>query len=144
MKMQLRFLKNCRDEKVIPSSCLPRRLRNFDNQAFSELDDILLTTYIKKLSGEVRTAFQKSNCARTLLRNCVSNEWWGILCDYIFTLLRRQNSTMERNFKVKLDKLFDESFWSIKSDPDLYVNFSTYELNKDEKLILGFGIGFCI
>ena len=75
MKMQLRFLKNCRDEKVIPSSCLPRRLRNFDNQAFSELDDILLTTYIKKLSGEVRTAFQKSNCARTLLRNCVSNEW---------------------------------------------------------------------
>ena len=44
----------------------------------------------------------------------------------------------------KLDELFKNSFWTTKSNAELYVNLSSHELTKNESLVLGFGVNFSI
>ena len=90
MKIQLQFLKKCRDDKVIPTTFLPKRLRNLDDTPFSELDRLLLNSHIKKKNMEMNAWFRKSTASRLLLKNSVTQEWFGVLCDYIYGLLHEQ------------------------------------------------------
>ena len=144
MKNQLNFLKACRREKVIPKSFLPRRLRNFSQQPYSELDDLLLNEYIKKSNIDGKIAFQRARSASDKLKNSVTVYWWNVICDFVYTKLRNIRRTHKEQLQVKLERLFRESFWCTKSNPELYINLSSYELNENEKLALGFGLNFSI
>ena len=144
MKIQLQFLKNCRDEKVIPKSFLPKRLRNLDGSPFSELERLLLDSHIKNKSTDMKSAFQKSTTSRSLLKNSVTQEWFSVLCDFIYGLLREKCRAIKEKLNNKLETLFERSFWSQKSNPDLFVNLSSYVLDKNEKLVLGFGYNFSV
>lgn len=144
LKNQLKFLKECRNEKIVPKSLLPKKLRNFNNQPFSKIDEEVLTATIKKTSVEVKSAFRNCDKATVMLRNSVTVEWWCTLSDYVYSLLRRQNFFDKRNLSAKLESLFQNSLWSKESNPELYENLSSYQLNKTEKQVLGFGMKFAI
>ena len=144
LRFQLKFLKDCKAEKVIPKSFLPQRLRNLDNVPFSELDEIILNSHIKKKILECDNMFKNAASSRTLLKNSVTAEWWTTICDYVYILLRNQNQQYKEKLNRKLEKLFENSLWVKKSNPELFENMSSYELTKDEKLILGFGLNFSI
>ena len=56
--------------------------------------------------------------------------------------MRRQYQRYKNNLDHKLENLFENSYWVKKSNPQLFENLSSYELSKDEKLVLGFGMNF--
>lgn len=139
---QLQFLRWCKEEMVLPDCCLPTRLRNLDGSPFPEVERMLLNHMIKKKEEEVRKLFRISAKDKTILRNSVTSEWWKTLCDFVYGLLRRNISQQKEKLKKKIEKLFEKSMWTKNSNPDLYVNLSSYNLKKHEKLVLGYGLNF--
>ena len=100
LKIQLRFLKTCRAEKVIPKTFLPHRLRNFENIPFSGLDEVLLNAHIKEKTFAMKRMFQNASRSRLLLKNSVTSDWWRTHCYYVYSLLRLQNQP----YTEKLDR----------------------------------------
>ena len=104
LRFQLKFLKDCKAEKVIPKSFLPQRLRNLDNVPFSELDEIILNSHIKKKTMECENIFKNVASSRALLKNSVTAEWWTTICDYVYIHLRNQNQQYKEKLNRKLEK----------------------------------------
>ena len=116
LRIQLKFLKDCKAEKVIPKTFLPHRLRNLDSEPFSELDEIILNSHIKKMTLECKNMFKDAATSRTLLKNSVTLEWWTTICDFVYALLRNQNNSYQEKLNRKLENIFDNSYWTKKSN----------------------------
>ena len=139
---QLQFLRDCRDEMVIPDCCLPKHLRCLDDLPFSNVDRAVLDALIAKKQAEVNKCFKASSRARTILCNSVTRDWWFVICDFVYGLLRKQNVRHKASLKKKLHNLFEKSLWTQKSNPSLFENLSSYNMSRNEKLVLGYGINF--
>ena len=74
--------------------------------------------------------FKNAASSRTLLKNSVTAEWWTTICDYVYILLRNQNQQYKEKLNRKLEKLFENSLWVKKSNPELFENMSSYKLLK--------------
>lgn len=149
-KQQLKFLKKCLHNGVVPRSLLPRRLCSRPGRPFSRAGEEVLLERISQVDLEmkqkfywVRRTFEKLNC---FIR---ASELYGAdilmkILDYVHYVKDFEISKVCSGLNVKFDRLFRESPWVKFSNVNLVINLSNFELGFLDKIALGFGYSFCI
>src|SRR5215469_4704573 len=146
-KIQLRFLKDCLDNRICPTSLLKNELISYEGVPFSDAAQEVLRIKISVIKNEVNRLYQfvrnNFNTFQLFYTNCnLPSSSVCVLLDYCFAYAKSKNSYCEYNLNRKFKLIFEKSTWKNFSNFDLIVNHSSYELNIFEKTILGFGLSF--
>ena len=143
-RTRLKFLKQCKEEQVIPNSLLPRRLKKFSNHPFNEFCALSLKKHIELTKEEEFNAFKNFRRAKIEFHRRIPGQWSDVLLNNIYMVFRIKIYNLKSSLNCKLNNLINNSVWNkprgeIESN---FVNLSSKPLNNNAKLALQYGISF--
>ena len=144
MENRTLFLKNCLLDCVAPKSLDKIKERDIDEHPFPTLVEEILKEDIKKKKIETEELRLKSRQTRRDLiekygSTCLENALKRIE-ECVKVCVRRSSQLHEK----RLNAIFDRSGWVKKGNFDLVSNISKRLLSRDEVLVLGYGLNFCM
>ena len=144
VRLQLKFLRDCLAEQVLPRSLLPVRLMPLYDRPFNEFSTLLLKKHIEITKENEKKSFKNVNIAKRNFHNVIPLDWKQQLMDEIYNSLRRKLRKMTALHARKLNKLIDNSDWNRHSNLDCVINLTGRELDKNALLALGYGLSFAV
>lgn len=141
-KLQLKFLKDCFDEKVLPRSLLPLRYHHLNNHPFDVMEQEILKRAIRETSRDVKQRFHHAEIMKKVFLERIPSDWKNTLLDNIFDILRRRCLEKKNRLCHKLKVLFENSDWFKRSNPANVNNLSSKNLDNITIRALGYGFSF--
>ena len=148
-KMQLKFLRDCLENCIIPKSLLPNRLKFTNNNPFPDAAKEVLKENIQRVKAEVETKFKKVRSSfrffETFIKNkgCNDEDFYK-LTQYVFHISAIKSKQTQFQLMNKLEDLFRNSPWVKYSNPDNVKNLSSTPLTLDQLVVLGYGLSFSL
>ena len=125
LKLQLKFLRQCYSEQVLPASILPNCLIKMSDRPFDEFQKNILLKHIEIKQLEVQEAFKISNAKRFHFDNTIPAEWKDCLMNFCFQNMRKAVYIQsKRNLNKKLELLVERSEWTNHANSDFVINLS--------------------
>ena len=139
---QLKFLKRCREEQVLPKTDLPARLRHLDGMPFDTMEYTILDKAIRDQQRTKNQAYQTLAIRRSEL-DCIHFYERIIIERHVQRVANNHINRVQSNLQKKLDYLINNSAWTKFSNQNYVLNLSSHTLDEDTKLALGFGLNHC-
>ena len=133
-KCQLKFLKNCLNNCVIPKSMLPRNLHFYNNEPFSATAKQILIDTIDRLNEEINGCFKHVRISLNklestmLIHNLNHYDAFAKLINHCFNVNRDVIRRTEIELNQKFDVIFRNSPWVKYSNSNNVVNMSSVPL----------------
>ena len=142
IKGQLKFLKNCFDDKIVPKTLIPYRLRN-KQIPFGKIEEGILEQHIQNAKDDLSTAYFMLRKTKREITQVLSFDNYN----YMYELVKFVNkNSIQKNLdrlQRKYMRLFKNSIWVKCSNYNKnVVNLSDYHPNYDEIIALGYGLKF--
>ena len=142
-KLQLLFLRDCRDEQVIPNSMLPNRIVQLADRPFDEIQRTVLNKQIAIKILENKTSHDVLLRNRQRFDAAIPPEWKDSLLDFCYHKMRRiVYHDLKRIHNNRLNLLISRSDWTKHASDDCIVNLSDKELDRNTICALGYGLNF--
>ena len=143
-KNQLKFLRMCLSEQVIPKTFGMICTTAFNGDAFSEFQRSFLLDRVEHCKSQVEdNHFQLRRLQSSLRENLQSAKFEGAMRRAGEVALRR--GAVHLNILLqKLNKLCDESLWTRYCNADNIKNLSSFNINLHQTELLSLGLNFCI
>ena len=148
-KLQLKFLRDCLENCIIPKSLLPNRLMFTNNNPFPEAAKEILLEYIERVNLEVDANFRKVRHSFKIFessfnRSGCSDDDFYKLTQYVFYINSIKSKQTQIRLMNKFEGLFQNSPWFKYSNPDNVKNLSSTLLTLDQLVVLGYGLSFSL
>ena len=143
-KEQIRFLKQCLEEKVLPRSL--RWLYRVDVESPFPQEAI---KHVKGLISEVKEDLEllfckQRDCKRFLQANIKDDKVWKSLKMNADQVACCQIVKVKDHLDEKLSKLVEKSPWCTFSNVSNVINLSSITLSKDQQEMLSYGLNFSL
>ena len=143
-KNQLRFLRDCLEEQVLPSS-IGNLLKHSDGGSpFPDYARSLLLERIRAGKRDVELSYYRSRVRSDLLKERLPGHVFQLLADVAHDSSRFLSTTHARSLSQKLSNLTSRSPWSRFSLTDAVTNLSSLSLTPHQLQLLGFGLSFAL
>lgn len=149
IKTNIKFLKSCKSDCVIPLSYIPKFVFVDKYDPFPHIYSEILKAQIEGLNHQLKNKFrfvsQKFyDFQQCFYGTCNNLNLFSKHIDYAHNINRRKVNLRKTHHIEKLDNLFINSKWTTHSDPKVIINLSNYNLTKTESTLLGYGLSFSI
>ena len=142
-KQQLFFLRECRDEHVIPNSVLPNRIVQLADRPFDEIQRAVLNKQIRIKLLENNTSHEVLLRNRQRFDAIIPPEWKDRLLDFCYHKMRRVvYQDLKQTHNNRLNLLISRSDWTKDASEDCIVNLSDKVLDRNSVCALGYGLNF--
>ena len=143
IRLQLRFLRSCYDEQVLPRTMLPQHLLQLSDKPFDNFQRNILKKRIEIKKMENHKAFEVLKEKKRHFIYSVPADWKDVLLDHCY---QRMRSVVYQQHKERLDRklrlLIERSPWTTDSSPNCFVNLSDKQLDNNTTCALGYGLSF--
>ena len=142
LKNRLEFLNNCRENHVMPKSF--QEVKNADGTYFGDIQRKLLENAITLHNREKNQAFLENRTSFRNIEEIGFDRYVGEVMVHIRNKVRIIGNRQRVNLDYKLENLFRASHWVKFSNIENVKNLSRRLLSRDEMVLLGLGLNFCI
>ena len=139
-----KFLQQCLEEQVIPSSLLPVRLGNLRDIPFGERQGVVLRHHLKATRTETRECFKQLAFRLRRFQQWITTAWKQILMHFCYGKLRNDSEQLKIRLRRKLAALIDNSDWTKHANRNFTINLSSKVLSHSTSTALGYGINFAL
>ena len=142
LKNRLDFLNNCKDNHVMPKSF--QEVKNADGTYFGDIQRKLLENAITLQNREKNQAYLENRTSFRKIEEIGIDRYVGEVMVHIRNNVRIIGNRQMINLDYKLDNLFRASHWVKFSNTENVKNLSRRLLSRDEMVLLGLGLNFCL
>ena len=142
LKNRLDFLKNCLANHVMPNSF--QQIKNADGSFFGVIQRSLLENAITLLKREKNSATFRNRQAFRILQEINIDRYVGDALAFVRNNVSIIGSRQHYYLEAKLENLFRKSHWIRFSQIKNVKNISNRILSRDEVVVLGLGLNFCL
>ena len=144
-KEHLRFLRECRDEQVIPRSLITKSLLKLEDQPFGEIQRAILEKHINIKILETKKNFEDLARKRRHFEVSIPSDWKDSLREYCYVKMRNKVYwKLKRTHDNKLRLLIERSPWTTNANHECVVNLSNKHLERNVTSALGYGLNFAL
>ncbi|XP_063592242.1 uncharacterized protein LOC134769443, partial [Penaeus indicus] len=143
-KNQLRFLRDCLEEQVLPSSIHNILKLSEEGSPFPAYARSLLLERIRAGKRDVEHAFYRSRVRSDFLKERLPSHVFQLLADIAHDSSRSLSINHGRSLSRKLSSLTTRSPWSRFSLTDAVTNLSSLTLTAHQQQLLGFGLSLAL
>ena len=143
-KNQLKFLRRCQEEQVIPKTygkiCEP----SFTGEAFSEYQKAFLKDKISETTWEVEAAHMELRQQMNVLRDYLEPDMFEVAKQKAGEVAHSRGVVHFNNLNNKLSRLFSISRWTWVGENCQVINLSSIEIDRNKLELLGLGLNFSV
>ena len=143
-KNQHRFLQMCLQEHILPKTFGMICEKSFSGEEFPEYQRRFLQDRIQGAKWEVEKSHLDLRQQINFARDCLQSNVFEGAKRVAGEVACRRGLVHMANLRNKLNNLCDKSPWSEIGRNCSILNLSTYNINKNQKEILGLGLNFCL
>jgi hypothetical protein len=141
-KLQFKFLRECKEECVIPKTLTTSSLSKISNNKFGLVENVILNAHIRNAQREAKEEFKQLSTLKWEFATRIPHDWKHGLKNYIYNGLRKYCSATENRLCKKLNNLIGTSKWNSIGNRDNYINLSDRQLTNNEHLVMSLGLKF--
>ena len=142
IKNRLEFLRCCLKNQVLPRSF--KNIENADGTPFGKLQHLLLENAITLLSRDKDRAHFEYRTAFSHIEDMGFDRYVSGALDHIRKNVSLLSIRHKLNLDHKFETIFSNSAWIKFSQIENVKNLSDRLLSRDEKVVLGLGLNFCL
>ena len=144
IKNQTKFLQRCVSEQVIPKSFGLIKDRPFSGEAFADYQRSFLLDKVKESKYQSEECHLQLRHLRTQLQQVLPATSFEGAMRRAGEVASRRGAVHFNSLIDKLVRLCDESPWFLFNNRNNIQNLSNFHITKDQKVVLGYGLNFCI
>ena len=142
IRQRVKFLKQCRNEQVLPKSLLPVRLRKLSYHLFDKFSCLVFDKHIELTMQSEHNSFKELRTVRQDFHRFVPPDWNTSLMDSVYSATRHKLQRLEEYLRRKLKTLIFNSDWTQNSDTPSVINLSSKHIDNTTRCALGYGLSF--